>query len=64
MVTPMSISPTLLQAVKDRLEYFHDIPLAYGRHYERDLEIRARGLIEMIETIREQEAVAKAGETL
>ena len=53
----MSISPALLQAVKDQLEAFSDIPLEYGRHYERDLELRARGLLEMIETIREQEAV-------
>jgi len=60
----MSISPTLLQAVKDQLEKFSDIPLQYGRWYERDLEMRARGLLEMIETIREQEAAAKAGETL
>jgi hypothetical protein len=60
----MSISPALLQAVKDQLERFGDIPLQYGRHYERDLEMRARGLLEMIETIREQEAVAKGEETL
>ena len=54
----MSISPKLLQAVKDQLERFHDIPLEYGCGYERDLELRARGLLEMIDEQRVKEAVA------
>lgn len=63
MVKPMSISPALLQSVMDRLEYFADIPIPYGAGYERELRLRARLLLEEVEEIREQEAVAK-GERL
>lgn len=54
----MNISPDLLQQVKDQLERFSDIPLQYGLGYERDLELRARGLIELIDDLRVKEAVA------
>jgi hypothetical protein len=57
-----TISPELLQKVMDQLERFSDLPLQYGRSYERELELRARGLLMMIDEMREKEAVIKSGE--
>jgi hypothetical protein len=54
----MNISPELLQKVKDQLERFSDIPIPYGMTYERELELRARGLIMMIDELRIKEAIA------
>ena len=57
----MSISRALLQEVMQRLQHYSDIPIPYGSQYERDLTTRARALIELIEEVREREAVARAG---